>query len=597
MICVLLALAAAFTAVLLTAGEAYAAAPLPLSPDAFAAQVGEMMRGDAVSDPAARLIVQSDRRIDSQGALSVLHGGEDLWVLQFADAAAAAQARSFYEAQAAVSIVEQDRSAVQEAQETGTLARSSGSPTRNSAATHLTWGPSFLNVNGLNSCVRHGNNPPLTRVVAVLDSGVQSSHPFLYDRVLPSTVNTSASGTPNSAEDDNGHGTQVAGVIVDASPNNVLIRPYKVLDCYTAGTLLTVIAGLQCAIADGVDVINMSFGFSETSDALQAVLDQAYAQDILLVSAAGNKRSNAPEYPSSCAHVLRISAVNENGEIAGFSNYGEIDLAAPGVNIKTSSLGSKYMTVRGTSLASPYVAAVAATLRAVHPCLSADETSAVLKACAVPPLYVSLNPDYYGAGVLQAPDLTDPAVRALLLPYCGCADASLYNAAVARAQAIEDFSPYEAVTVEQLQQALQADAENMTACDQPDLDLIASEINAAVDGLVLWSPRSFVLIGPTKKLTKYAAYQIRPDVRPVYARTKSVSYYSGNPDVVSVNDSGYVRYVSDGSANVYCRVVFDDDSVVVRSVNITCEMRPLDRVLSFIVEMIRYILYPAKVRM
>ncbi|MBR2730421.1 MAG: S8 family serine peptidase [Clostridia bacterium] len=594
----LLALVTACCAVLMTAGVAFASAPLPTPPAEFAAQVGAMMRSaGADADPAARLIVQSDRRIDPQGAVSVLHGGEDLWVLQYADAEAAAQARSYYESLSAVSIAEQDRAALTQAPAQDEIARVSAAPAHTTVYHHLSWGPSFIKCDELTDCVQHGTAMPLTRVVAVLDSGVQSNHPFLIGRVLPSTVNTSASGAANSAEDDNGHGTQVAGVIADSSPANVQIRAYKVLDCYTAGTLLTVIAGLQCAIADGVDVINMSFGFTETSEALQTVLDQAHAQDILLVAAAGNKRSDAPEYPSSCAHVLRISAVNENGELAGFSNFGDIDLAAPGYNIKTAALGGGYSTVRATSEAAPFVAGVAATLRAVHPCLSADETTAVLKACAVPPLYVSLNPAHYGAGVLRAPDLMDPAVRALLLPYCGAADYTSYDAAVARAQGIVDLSPYEAVTVERLQAALQADTLNMTACDQPDLDLITARINAAVDGLALWSPRSFALDGPCKPITKYGGFQLRPSVRPVYARTKSVTWYSGDPDIVSVNDSGYLRYAGEGAANVYCRVVFDDDTVAVRSVNVTCQMRPADRILSFFLSILRYILFPAKSRM
>ncbi|MBR4727720.1 MAG: S8 family serine peptidase, partial [Clostridia bacterium] len=346
--------------------------------------------------------------------------------------------------------------------------------------------------------------------------------------------------------------------------------------------------------ADGVDVINMSFCFADTSQALQDVLDQAHAQDILLVAAAGNNRTDTPTYPSCCNHVLRISAVNENGEIAGFSNYGDIDLAAPGFNIKTSALGGGYSTVRGTSEAAPFVAAVAAMLRAAHPCLSADDTTALLKACAVPPLYVSLNPVYYGAGVLRAPDLTDPAVRAMILPYCGSADYTSYDAAVANANAIEDFSPYEAVTVEKLQAALQADTENLTACDQPDLDLITAQINAAVNGLVLWSPRSFTLLGPRRNLTKYGGYQLKVELHPIYARVKSTGWYSGNPDVVSVSDTGYIRFVSEGNANVYCRIVFDDDSVVTRGISITCEMRPIDRLLTLLDAVFHFLIFPAR---
>ena len=591
----LFALLLAFAAVGMTCATAYASAPEPLSPADFASQVGALTRtAGSDADPATRLLVQCDRRLDPRGAVSVFFGGDDLWVLQYADAAAAAQARAFYESQSAVSIVEQDQPAVSGPERVTTVARVSGNGTRTVHTTHISWGPSFVGVDGLSSGMRHGTNPEATRVVAVLDSGAQSDHPFLVDRLLPSTVNTSASGTPNSAEDDNGHGTQVAGVIADTAPTNIFIRPYKVLDCYTAGSLLTAIAGLQCAIADGVDVINMSFCFADTSQALQDVLDQAHAQDILLVAAAGNSRTDAPTYPSCCDHVLRISAVNENGELAGFSNYGDIDLAAPGFNIKTSSLGGGYATVRGTSEAAPFVAAVAAMLRAAHPCLSADDTEALLKACAVPPLYASLNPVYYGAGLLQAPNLTDPAVRAMILPYCGSADYTAYDVAVAHAQAIEDFSPYEAVTVERLQETLQIDVQPLTACDQPDLDQVTAQINAAVSGLVLWSPRSFALIGPEKNLSKYGGYQIKTQVRPVYARIKTTSWYSGNPDVVSVSVNGYIRYVSDGTANVYCRIVFDDDSVVVRGVSITCEMRPFDRILTLLDAIFHYLLFPTR---
>lgn len=589
---VLLSICIALAASSFAAGGAYASPPAPMAPDAFACAVSALLRSGA--DPAARLLVRSDTRIDPCGAETVLYSGGDLWVLQFRSAAAAQHALDVYAHQSFVQHAEIDRAAALEPNAGTSPAGISASPNRHTDYRHLSWGPSFLDMDRLIAGMTHGTTSAPARVVAILDSGIQSDHPFFAGRLLPSTVNTSASGAAGSAEDDNGHGTGVASVVVDTAPANVYVRAYKVLDQYTAGTLLSLIAGIRCAVADGVDVINMSLGFSETSEELQAALDEAHEQNILLVGAAGNKRTDAPLYPSSCNHVIRVSAVNENGEFAGFSNFGEIDLAAPGVNIKVASLGGDYQVVRGTSEAAPYVSAVAATLSAAHPCMTPDQLMTVIKACAVPPLYSSLVPEKYGAGVLQAPDLTDPAVRALILPYCGSADPSAYQAAVARAESITDFSPYEAVTVERLQAALAADVENMTACNQPDLDAITAEIHAAIDGLALWSPRTFKIETPRTKLHKYGSAQLTVSIRPVYARTKSVEWFSGNPDVVSVSSTGIVRFVSEGSANVFCRIQFDDNSVVVRNVQINCEMQPLDLLLTLFVDMIRYLLFPVR---
>jgi subtilisin family serine protease len=204
--------------------------------------------------------------------------------------------------------------------------------------------------------------------------------------------------------DDNGHGTAVASVIVDSTLDNIFIKPYKVLDEYTDGTILSVVAGINCAINDGVDVINLSLCFEENSDILYEAIRLAYEKDIMVIAAAGNHGSTTPHYPAAYREVIGVSALNQSNIIANFSNYGEmIDFSAPGVSITVAKRGGGYTNMNGTSFAAPFVAAIAATLRSIDKNASADEVEEIMRDNALK-IAETDSELKYGAGLVHAPD-------------------------------------------------------------------------------------------------------------------------------------------------------------------------------------------------
>ena len=194
--------------------------------------------------------------------------------------------------------------------------------------------------------------------------------------------------------DDNGHGSHVAGTI-GASGNNgagvagvnwkVKLMGLKFLSSSGFGTVQGAIDAIEYAInmkRRGVNlrVLNNSWGGGDFSQALSDAIEAANQEDILFVAAAGNESNDndlSATYPAGYDHpnVLSVAAVDRNGNLASFSNYGEItvDLAAPGVDIYSTVLGDSYNTFSGTSMASPHAAGVAALLLSREANLTASE--------------------------------------------------------------------------------------------------------------------------------------------------------------------------------------------------------------------------------
>ena len=347
----------------------------------------------------ARLIVKSDKEIDTLNAVSVISGFDDLWVLQFASPDDAEEAYNFYSSKSYIEFVEADR-------EIKALSNSANSYPYNVASEeneHLSWGVSHIGLDVLNNDLINEGTELSETVVAVIDTGVDDTHPFLSGRVLPTRINTSSSGTRNSSMDDNGHGTQIAGVIADSTLNNVFIKPYKVLDNKGSGTLISLAAGINCAVSDGVDVINISVGFKEESDILKAAIDNAEMNDIIVIGAAGNDGTDSLYYPASYDNVVKVTAVNESNIITNFSTYGnDVDFAAPGIRINTTTFGGGYITVRGTSIAAPFVSSLAATILSALPDLSVEDTIEIMSYSAVQ-VSEHNSEKYYGKGVITAP--------------------------------------------------------------------------------------------------------------------------------------------------------------------------------------------------
>jgi len=150
----------------------------------------------------------------------------------------------------------------------------------------------------------------------------------------------------------NGHGTHVAAII-GAGGNNATgtagvcwkakIMALRALDASGLGTTASILQAIDFAVNHGAKVINMSFGGRGFDPAFAAALDNAKARDVVVVASAGNERTNlamTPVYPCAYASTLCVAALDQNGALARFSNYGaEVDVAAPGTNILSAMAG------------------------------------------------------------------------------------------------------------------------------------------------------------------------------------------------------------------------------------------------------------------
>jgi subtilisin len=204
--------------------------------------------------------------------------------------------------------------------------------------------------------------------VAVVDTGIDTSHPDLSANLkggMSALINT------KSYNDDNGHGTHVAGTI--AAINNTIgvvgvapaadLYAVKVLDRRGSGYLSDIIKGLEWAVANDMQVVNMSLGTSSYSSTFEAAVRQTVAAGVVVVAAAGNSGpgENTVNYPAKFEGVIAVSATDSSNTLASFSSRGpEVDLAAPGVSIYSTYKGQTYSTLSGTSMASPHLAGVAA---------------------------------------------------------------------------------------------------------------------------------------------------------------------------------------------------------------------------------------------
>ena len=201
--------------------------------------------------------------------------------------------------------------------------------------------------------------------MAIIDTGIDVKHPDLTAN-LKGGVSTV--GYTTSYNDDNGHGTHVAGIVgavdneigvIGAGPA-IDLYAVKVLDRRGSGYLSDVIEGLDWAIAHGMQVVNMSLGTSADVLSFREAVQRVNSAGIVQVAAAGNSGGSVI-YPAAYPEVIAVSATDNTDTIASWSSRGpEIDLAAPGVSIYSTYKGQTYKTLSGTSMAAPHVAGAAA---------------------------------------------------------------------------------------------------------------------------------------------------------------------------------------------------------------------------------------------
>jgi len=241
------------------------------------------------------------------------------------------------------------------------LVRKEGSGKITPLAQVLPWGIDRVNA----ELVWPSGNTADPVKVGIIDTGISNKHPDLQANVKGG-VNTINSR--KGWNDDNGHGSHVAGIV--AAINNtsgvVGVGPaadlyaIKVLGANGSGYLSDVIEGIQWAVVNGMQVINMSLGTGSNIQVFHDAVIAAKNAGVVVIAAAGNSGGSVI-YPAAYSEAIAVSATDQNNVIASWSSRGlEINLAAPGVSIYSTYKGTGYATFSGTSMAAPHVAGSAA---------------------------------------------------------------------------------------------------------------------------------------------------------------------------------------------------------------------------------------------
>ncbi len=312
--------------------------------------------GEAEStETTNRLIVKSTKKIDTLNAINSVSGYNDLYILQFENPEDCEAALEYYSTLSCVQYVQEDgiftETSVEETE-----------ATVNEAAID-TVSQYQSDIFGYTNAKANMGSAPVT--IAVVDSGVANDHEYLQGRVIPTGFD---SVNNESCYDQRGHGTHVAGIIVANTKSNVKIKPYKVLGADGTGTDTQLYLGIQAAIEDGVDIINLSLSRKGESEIIHEAVQNAYNAGITVVAAAGNDNVDLNQvfYSPACYdEVICVVSIDANKKRASTSNWRAKDtLAAPGVNILSSYINNTYKIMSGTSMATPFISCCVAYLLA-----------------------------------------------------------------------------------------------------------------------------------------------------------------------------------------------------------------------------------------
>lgn len=243
--------------------------------------------------------------------------------------------------------------------------------------------------------------------IAIFDTGIDLQHPELAPKVAGG-INLVTPGVP--PQDDHGHGTRVAGIIAAMGITNAvkgvapgaLLYPVKVLDGNGDGQVSDLVRGLQWVVDQKIPIVNMSLDTRESSAALEVAISKAIEAGVTIVASTGNGgQSGSVAYPAAYPGVIAVTAISFDGRLLSFSNTGtRVDLVAPGLGVRTTSPRQSYTWASGTSMASPFVSAVAALYLRLHPGASPGEVRQALKKTAIP--LPGLSPEQQGAGRVDA---------------------------------------------------------------------------------------------------------------------------------------------------------------------------------------------------
>jgi subtilisin family serine protease len=280
---------------------------------------------------------------------------------------------------------------------------------------------------------QNGFNISGTGIVAVIDTGVDTTHPVLRQVLLPGydftrnqpgasewlDVPQLQSGESDGSDDQGpvivqqssaavldqssaavldggpysafGHGTMTTGLVHLVAPN-AKILPLKAFSSNGTGYLSNIVAALYYAVQHQANVVNMSFDLSTPSAALSQAVSYVNQNGVIMVAAAGNENTSAPVYPAALSgNVMGIASTTNWDARSSFSNYGNSDvwIAAPGEYVISTFPGGTYASASGTSFSSPIVAGTAALMLSAKSSLNQATASSALSHA------IKLTPDLH----------------------------------------------------------------------------------------------------------------------------------------------------------------------------------------------------------
>ncbi len=252
-----------------------------------------------------------------------------------------------------------------------------------------------------------------TTVIAVIDSGIDFTHPDLsHDQWTNSGERDNGRDDDrdgftddlhgwdwvagnNVIKDEQGHGTNVAGIIAAEGNNGTGVTgvmwraglmSLRVLDNTGTGDVAAAVEAIDYAVAHGAQVINCSWGMDEESLTLRDAIERAGRRGVVVVCSAGNQGRDietAPYYPASFGlpNLIAAASTDQFDQLALWSNRGatHVTVAAPGTDILTTRMGGGYRSVTGTSFSAPLVSGIAGLVKTVRPWLSANGTALAIK--------------------------------------------------------------------------------------------------------------------------------------------------------------------------------------------------------------------------
>ena len=416
------------------------------------------------------------------------------------------------------------------------------------SSTSMSWGVSALQADKYAAYVKSYTARSVK--VAIVDSGV-SYHKKMDGRILSGIDLVDDDYTPS---DQNGHGTHVAGTVVDCTPGiKVYILPVRVMNASGEGSPSVVGNGIRYAVSKGAKVINLSLGGYSHYQYLEDCINYAHNSGVTVVIASGNENENTKNIcPAHMTNPIVVGAINSDYKRCSFSNYGSsVDLAAPGDNIISCWVGGGYALASGTSMAAPHISGAAAMYRLMYPNYGSSKTAILLRSF-VQDLGASGQDDYYGKGL---PKMTGPIKPLRVTLNKSTAKIEIKKTLTLKATLTPSYAGQKALTWSSSNTAVAtvSSSGKVTAKKKGTATITAEGVGGKKGSckvtVIGVQPTGVTLNLSTKTLHVGSSYTLKATVSPSNAENKTLTWKTGSNSVATVHE-GTVKARGEGTITI-----------------------------------------------